>query len=131
MDSGGSDMSTRKFSRVTFKVNATIKTTERQFHGDIKDLSMNGMFMLTSERLQLGNPVEISIVLTGTDPEINVNFSGEVSRIDENGVGFNFKKMDLDSYTHLKNIVAYNIDDAEKVLEEIHLSIDEKLAAEK
>jgi hypothetical protein len=39
--------------------------------------------------------------------------------------------MDLDSYTHLKNIVAYNIDDAEKVIEEIHLSIDEKLAAEK
>lgn len=123
-------MSTRKFSRVSFKVDATIKTAERQFHGDIKDLSMNGLFMLTGERLQLGDPVDITIILTGTSPEINVNFNGEVSRIDENGIGFNFKKMDLESYTHLKNIVAYNIDDAEKVLEEIHLSIDEKLAAE-
>jgi hypothetical protein len=92
---------------------------------------MNGMFMLTNERLLLGDPVEITIILTGTSPEILVNFSGEVSRIDETGVGFNFKMMDLDSYTHLKNIIAYNIDDAEKVLEEIHLSIDEKLAAEK
>jgi hypothetical protein len=124
-------MSTRKFSRVNFKVDATIKTTERQFHGDVKDLSMNGMFMLTGERLQLGEPVDINIILTGTSPEINVKFSGEVCRINENGIGFNFKKMDLDSYTHLKNIVAYNIDDAEKVLEEIHLSIDEKIAAEK
>jgi hypothetical protein len=124
-------MSTRKFSRVNFKVNATIKTAERQFQGDVKDLSMSGMFMLTGEHLHLGNPVDITIILTGTSPEIKVNFSGEVSRTDENGLGFNFKKMDLDSYTHLKNIVAYNIDDAEKVLEEIHLSIDEKIAAEK
>jgi hypothetical protein len=124
-------MSTRKFSRVNFTVDATIKTAERQFHGDVKDLSMNGMFMLTSERLQLGDAVDITIILTGSDPEIHVDFSGTVTRIDENGIGFSFKKMDLDSYTHLKNIVAYNIDDAEKVVEEIHLSIDEKLAAEK
>ena len=124
-------MSTRKFSRVNFTVDASIKTADRQFRGDVKDLSMSGMFMLTAERLQLGHPVEITIVLTGTSPEINVNFSGEVSRIDENGMGFSFRKMDLDSYTHLKNIVAYNIDDAEKVNEEIHHSIDEKLAADK
>lgn len=123
-------MSTRKFSRVIFKVDATIKTKDRQFHGDVKDLSMSGMFMLTGEQLPLGDPVDITIILTGTSPEINVEFSGEVSRIDENGLGFTFKKMDLDSYTHLKNIIAYNIDDAEKVLEEIHLSIDEKLTAE-
>jgi hypothetical protein len=124
-------MSTRKFSRVNFTVDATIKAADRQFHGEVKDLSMSGMYMLTTERLQHGNSVDITIVLTGTSPEININFLGEVSRIDENGVGFNFKKMDLDSYTHLKNIIAYNIDDAEKVFEEIHLSIDEKLAAEK
>lgn len=123
-------MSTRKFSRVNFTVDASIKTADRQFRGDVKDLSMSGMFMLTAERLQLGHPVDITIVLTGTSPEINVNFNGEVSRIDEHGMGFSFKKMDLDSYTHLKNIVAYNIDDAEKVNEEIHHSIDEKLAAD-
>lgn len=123
-------MSTRKFSRVSFQVDAMIKTADRQFHGVVKDLSMSGMFMLTGEHLQLGDPVEITIILTGTSPEINVNFSGEVSRIDETGIGFTFKMMDLDSYTHLKNIIAYNIDDAEKVLEEIHFSIDERLAAE-
>ena len=124
-------MGTRKFSRVNFKVDATIIAAERQFRGDVKDLSMSGLFMLTDERLQMGSPVDISIILTGTSPEIDVNFSGEVSRIDENGLGITFRKMDLESYTHLKNIVAYNIDDAEKVTEEIHHSIDEKLAAER
>ena len=124
-------MATRKFSRVHFRVDATICSAGRHFRGDVKDLSMSGMFLETVERLEAGAEVDISIVLTGTSPEISVNFSGTVCRINEDGMGFNFRKMDLDSYTHLKNIVAYNIDDAEKVTEEIHLSIDEKLAAEK
>lgn len=121
-------MSTRRFSRVHFNVEATIKTADRLFQGVVENLSMTGMFLVTSERLPLGEAVEITIVLTGSSPEITVNFNGKVSRIVENGMGFVFEKIDLDSYMHLKNIVAYNIDDAEKVMEEICHSIDEKLA---
>lgn len=124
-------MSTRKFSRVHFNVEATIKTTDRQFQGGVENLSMTGMFLVTSERLPVGEAVDITIVLTGSLPEIKVNFNGRVSRIVENGMGFAFEKIDLDSYMHLKNIVAYNIDDAERVMEEICHSIDEKLAVEK
>ncbi len=79
----------------------------------------------------MGEPVDITMVLTGTYPEIAVNFNGIVTRVAEDGVGFTFEKMDLDSYMHLKNIIAYNIDDAEKVMEEIGHSIDEKFASEK
>ena len=124
-------MSTRKFSRVQFNVAATIKSAGRQFQGAVENLSMAGMFLVTSERLADGEPVDITIVLTGTHPEIAVNFTGVVTRLAENGVGFTFEKMDLDSYMHLKNIIAYNIDDAEKVMEEIGHSINEKFASEK
>lgn len=121
-------MSTRRFSRVHFNVEASIKTADRTFQGVVENLSMTGMFLVTSERLPLGEAVEITIVLTGSSPEITVSFNGKTSRIVENGMGFVFEKIDLDSYMHLKNIVAYNIDDAEKVMEEICHSIDEKLA---
>ena len=124
-------MSTRKFSRVRFNVGATIKVADRQFHGAVKNLSMTGMFLVTNEPLTDGECVDITIVLTGTHPEIAVDFNGVVTRICEDGVGFTFEKMDLDSYMHLKNIIAYNIDDAEKVMEEIGHSIDEKFASEK
>ena len=124
-------MSTRKFSRVQFNVEATIKAGERQFQGGVENLSMTGMFLVTDERLVEGEAVDITIILTGTEPPISVNFNGKVSRVIGNGMGFIFEKIDLDSYMHLKNIVAYNIDDAEKVLEEICQSIDEKLAVEK
>lgn len=121
-------MSTRRFSRVHFNVEATIRTADRLFQGVVENLSMTGMFLVTPERLPVGEAVEIAIVLTGSSPEIAVSFNGKTSRIVENGMGFVFEKIDLDSYMHLKNIVAYNIDDAEKVMEEICHSIDEKLA---
>jgi hypothetical protein len=124
-------MSTRKFSRVHFNVEATIKTADRLFQGTVENLSMTGMFLVTGERLPVGEVVDITIILTGSSPEITVNFNGKTSRIVENGLGFVFEKIDLDSYMHLKNIVAYNIDDAEKVMEEICHSIDEKLAVDK
>ena len=121
-------MSTRQFSRVPFRIAATIKTPDRQFQGSVENLSMRGMFLVTDERLALNDPVEIAMVLSGTSPEITISFNGTVSRVADNGLGFFFDKIDLDSYTHLKNIIAYNIDDAEKVMEEIYHSIDEKLA---
>lgn len=124
-------MSTRQFSRVNFHMAATIKTAERQFQGAVENLSMRGMFLVTGERLSVGDMVGITIVLSGSSPEISVSFEGKVSRVGENGLGFNFEKIDLDSYKHLKNIIVYNSDDAEKVIEEIFHAIDEKLAADK
>ena len=124
-------MSTRKFSRVQFNVDATVRVAGRQFNGAVENLSMTGMFLITPEQLSEGELVDITIILTGTQPEINVDFTGIVSRIAEDGVGFTFEKMCLDSYMHLKNIIAYNIDDAEKIQEEIGHSIDAKYSSEK
>ncbi|NVN93099.1 MAG: PilZ domain-containing protein [Desulfuromonadales bacterium] len=123
-------MNTRKFSRVRFRVSATIKAAERQFHGNVENLSMNGMLLVTGERLAIGEPVEITILLTGSDPGISVCFNGRVCRVTENGLGFTFEKIDLDSYTHLKNIISYNMIDSEKVMEEIYSAMDEKLASD-
>jgi hypothetical protein len=124
-------MSTRQFSRVPFRVVATVRSADRQFQGKVENLSMSGMLLVTEERLPEGEPVDITIVLTGTSPELSIDFTGRVSRAPENGIAFTFEKIDLDSYTHLKNIVAYNSDDAEKVMEEIYHSIDEKFATGK
>jgi hypothetical protein len=48
-----------------------------------------------------------------------------------NGLGFTFDKIDPASYAHLKKIIAYSSGDADKVLEDIHHAIDEKVSAEK
>ncbi len=121
----------RKFSRVSFQVLATVTSGGRSFQGKVGNLSMNGVFLETTERLPMDEQVDINISLEGTEPEISVSFAGRVSRIQETGLGFHFEKIDLDSYTHLKNIIAYNIADPDKVMEEIFSDIEEKLASEK
>jgi aspartokinase len=123
-------MNTRKFSRVRFRVNATIRTADRQFQGSVENLSMNGMFLVTGEQLAMEEPVEITILLTGSEPEISVILSGRACRQTEDGIGFSFEKIELDSYTHLRNIISYNMKDSEKVMEEIYHAIDEKLATQ-
>ncbi len=122
-------MSTRKFSRVPFHVVATANVGGRSFKGKISNLSMNGMFMETTERLPEGESAELLISLEGTEPEITVNFQGRVSRLTDEGIAFHFEKIDLDSYTHLRNIIAYNIADAEKVMDEIFSNIEDRISS--
>jgi hypothetical protein len=122
-------MSMRKFSLVPFHVVATVTAGSRSFQGAVANLSMNGLFVETSERLPEGEAVEIMITLAGTDPELRVVFSGRVARLTETGIGFHFEKVDLDSYTHLKNIIAYNMADPDKVMEEIYSSIEENISS--
>jgi len=124
-------MTMRKFSRVAFQVLATVSAGSRSFQGKVNDLSMNGVYLVTTERLSMGELVDITISLEGTDPEISVSFAGRLTRIQEDGHAFTFEKIDFDSYTHLKNIIAYNIADPDKVMEEIYSDIEEKLASEK
>lgn len=122
-------MSTRKFSRVAFHVSATVTVGGRSFQGKVSNLSMNGLFLETSERLSEGEAVDLTITLEGTEPVVSVNFQGRVCRITDDGIGFHFEKIDLDSYTHLRNIIAYNIADAEKVMDEIFTNIEEKISS--
>ncbi len=122
-------MSTRKFSRVPFHVTATATVEGRSFQGRISNLSMNGLFLETPERLTEGETADLVITLEGTEPEIAVSFLGRVSRVTEDGIGFRFEKIDLDSYTHLRNIIAYNMADAEKVMDEIFSDIEEKISS--
>lgn len=121
-------MSTRKFSRVNFRIAATVSATIGQFQGEVQNLSLNGMFLSTGEQLPVGTPAEIRISLSGIDPEISVQVAATVSRVTGDGIAFTFDKTDLDSYTHLKNIVSYNTDDADQIIEEMKNSIDEKFA---
>lgn len=122
-------MSTRKFSRVPFHVIATATVGGRSFQGKVSNLSMNGLFMETTERLPEGESANLMITLEGTDPVVEISFQGRASRIIEGGIGFHFEKIDLDSYTHLRNIIAYNMADAEKVMDEIFADIEEKISS--
>jgi hypothetical protein len=79
-----------------------------QLQGDSRDLSLKGIFISTEKNIPIGTKCHVEITLSGMTDDLALKMNGSVARKETNGIGINFDSMDLDSYTHLKNIVRYN-----------------------
>jgi len=116
----------RRFSRVDFHIVAAVRAGDRQLAGTVENLSLRGMFIATDQQLPIGEEAEISIALNDQpEEELIIDVSGRVTRVTSNGIAFAFDKIDLDSYVHLKNIIALNMGDASKVDDEMTLFLDD------
>ena len=108
----------RHFSRVDFKVSALLQSDGVALKGEVKDVSLRGMYLVTEEVLPVGSPVEITIYLSSTDPPIVINVAGVVARLVPGGIGCAFDKMDVESFTHLRSIISYQGGDESKAMAE-------------
>ena len=111
-------MEKRRFSRVPFKIQAYIEAEGLQFTGEVENISLKGMFVITEHIMELGAPLSVRINLTGSQSNLIIDLKGKVVRKTTDGIGVFFESMELDSFIHLKNIVDYNSADPEKIIEE-------------
>jgi hypothetical protein len=88
----------------------------------VENLSMKGMFLATGETLPGQSPLDISIILSDSSM-ISMSLKGRTVRQTEAGIAIEFQEMDLDSFTHLRNIIAQNCDDADAAYKEFCQSI--------
>ncbi len=111
----------RKRTRVHFETQVVLKTdvSEIKAGANSLDISLKGMFISTDEKIPVGTPCDMEIVLSGTTSRLALNIEGVVARHDKGGLGITFNSMDVDSYLHLKNIVKYNAKDPDAVEEEM------------
>ncbi|MFO7559868.1 MAG: PilZ domain-containing protein [Desulfobacterales bacterium] len=111
------DHEKRKKQRVAFKTKITLKTdlSELNIEGSSKDLSLKGVFIHTNENIALNTKCDIEIYLTGMTEKFVLNMHGSVIRKENSGIAVEFTTMDLDSYTHLKNILRYNTQNPEDI----------------
>ena len=97
----------RNFSRVDFKVSALLQSEGVALKGEVKDVSLHGLYLATDQEIPIGTPVEITIYLsTALDPVV-INVSGSVARLMPGGIGCSFDKMDVDSFAHLRSVISY------------------------
>lgn len=108
----------RNFSRVDFRVSALLQGDGIALKGEVKDLSLHGIYLESPEVLPVGTPVEITIYLTAADDPIVINVSGSVARLMSGGMGCAFEKMDADSFAHLRSIISYQGGDESRVMAE-------------
>ncbi len=119
----------RKLSRVLFHIRALIKKADLEFAGKVENLSLNGLLIQLpqkTESLHLEDKVEVTIDLAGESSGLFINVTGEVARVETDGaVALHISHIDLDSFVHLKNILAYNSGDYDKIMDEFMESIQE------
>ncbi len=107
----------RRDKRVQFKTKIILKSgaSEISLYGSSKDLSVKGIFLETDQNISIGTTARIEVLLTGREEKLVLQIMGKVVRKGAAGVGIEFDSMDIDSYTHLKNIVRYNTEDPDKI----------------
>ncbi len=107
----------RQGQRVDFKTQITLRIGESEYHytGSSKDLSLKGLFVNSEKKIPMDTNCLVQIFLTGMTEKVTLNMRGQIVRTDDMGTAIAFTSMDLDSYTHLKNIVRYNISDPDDI----------------
>jgi hypothetical protein len=109
----------REFLRVPFRVEVTLKGDHTSVvSGDVRDVSLNGLYAAGAGRLPPGSRCEVLLVLGGPGSEVRLSLRGRVARVDRAGMGVEFQDMALDAYYHLRNLVLFNSDDQARVEEE-------------
>ncbi|MFH2065722.1 MAG: PilZ domain-containing protein [Pseudomonadota bacterium] len=111
------DVDRRKKLRVDFKTSIILKTdqSEIRIEGSSRDLSLKGIFIHSHDAAAVGTKCQVEVNLTGMTEQLNLYMQGKIIRKDQNGIAVEFESMDLDSYTHLKNLVRYNTTDSDYV----------------
>jgi c-di-GMP-binding flagellar brake protein YcgR len=110
----------RRFSRVTAQFDVTLRPEGGgPLTGTLRDIAVQGAFVLCEPVLALGTPVDVSIVLHGGIDDIQVSAQATVVRHEESGLGVHFDEVDLESVEHLRNIITFNAEDPDVVWEEM------------
>ena len=111
-------MEQRHFSRVEYHVHAVITCDGETIQADVENLSLKGMLVRSDRQLPQGKKADITISLSDVSPLVVIQLKGEVVRSQEGELGFNFERIELDSFIHLRNIVSICKGDADSVMDE-------------
>lgn len=106
----------RQFSRVQFNHELTLRGDDGMiYRGAFNDVSLKGMLFWCETLPKEGT------VLQGDLPlgEDMLHIHGEVlRRIPDVGVAVHFLEMDVESFSHLRRLVALNLGDSERIDQE-------------
>lgn len=116
----------RRSHRVYFDCLVEFKTSECQYVCELVDISIQGALIAACSGATptAGTPCQLTISLDETD-ENKIIMIGTVARKIENRVGIHCESIDVDSMTHLRRLVEYNLGDVELVNRDFEALIHE------
>jgi hypothetical protein len=111
----------RVFTRIPFDADYRLQdpSAERYWEGRVVDLSLRGTLVERPQNLQpeIGQEFVVELLL-GADA-LKVVMVVRVAHFDEKNIGFHCMHIDLESITHLRKILEFNLGKPEMVEREI------------
>jgi hypothetical protein len=101
-------MEKRNFDRIPFQTKAIVRSKDATVIGIVDNLSLDGIFLKTPEKLHLNRIVKIELLITGTSSQLSILLDGKIMRHENLGMAIQFKDIDMDTFFHLKNLISYN-----------------------
>jgi hypothetical protein len=113
----------RKNLRVNFKASLRLRPLDGSHAGlyleQTKDLSIKGLYCLSDIKFPVNTPCDMELLLSSGELNLCLKMKGTIVRVDSQGMGIRFDEMDLETFSHLKNILSYNSGDSDRILREI------------
>lgn len=114
------NMDRRKFTRVQVNLQVEVSDGRMSLIGcETRDLSLRGVFIFSDVIFPMQSACLVTITLTGMLVPIEIQVQARVVRAEPDGIGVEFEGIqNLESYHHLRNLVMYNSECPEQVIEE-------------
>ena len=101
----------RKFSRIIYKMPATITQDDVIWHTHILDLSLKGALLETPKNWKEGNNKDYVVHFQLNESEIYIDLVLKLKQENLEHLRFEIDQIDLNSASHLKRLVELNVGD--------------------
>ena len=91
-------MKKRMHERTDSLTKAMIRYKGASINGVVENLSLKGLFVNTDQKIDVDEQAEISLYFYGIDSDLSFSLQATVVRVTENGLGFNFQKIDVEEH---------------------------------
>ena len=84
--------------------------------GKAVDVSLRGLMFVSENRLPIGKPVRVVLILDGDAEPRHINVGGQIARLHDQGVAVQFTDIDLDNTQYLRDVITFNVPERDRVL---------------
>lgn len=110
----------RESVRSPVRLRAEIYAGDTRVHCErTRDLGMGGVFLPTDRRLAPGTHCRVVLLIDGPGSDLEVQVDGQIVRVDSTGMAVAFTAMSVDSFHHLRGVVALENADTRKLRQEM------------
>jgi len=108
----------RRRSRVCAHFDAYVYIDGEKIPVSTQNISMKGALFRPEPRLAEGRECTLVFSLA---KDIKVRLKGQIVRANDEGLAIDFESMDENAFFHLRNMVRYSAEDADKIDEELQV----------